>query len=674
MKTVIKSIWFLLLSSLVVSCTEQLHPSGSADTIFAGGTKGPSSEYYYWYNADKIDLTLNEVFVNILVDTSVVKQSGITELCSEYTIEAKTELDKYGLFKAEIKEGQESNCNYQNLVEALRKDSRVLKVLPYFERGHGAQPIGTSHFFYVQLKDQSPYGTPFLDRIYDVEALNDVAEQLNIRILKEVAHMPDWYIMSIEGSEFKTSVEAANHFYETGRFLAIDPAFIFSFRPGSTNDPLFTQQWGLNNTSYPGYDINIEGAWAITKGAGAKIAIIDQGPDPNHLDLVSNYYYLSYNAQTQSVPAAYSLFLDHGTHVAGIAGAVGDNDYQIAGVAYESTIIRISHELPIPPSSLISSELASGISWAYQNGADVINCSWSDLGGVYYYEIQSLLLDNAINNAMTYGRQDRGSVVVFMAGNDGYNGAIMDYPANSNSRILTVGSIGIGGYRAIDSGYGPELDVVAPGVNILSTLPGNGTGIMSGTSMATPHVSGVAALVIAANPYLSSDNVVNIIQRTAKKISPGNPYTYMYYPRDYMFDNETWNQEVGYGLVDATAAVSMANAFQGTPQLNGTGMDVSLSTGPTNNNHTYTINGGPFPITAYANLLYPQQNSSYTYYWFVSTNAYPTWNPSLTMTSGSTAVINIPTLSYPCVLYIQCMIYNGSTLVDIPSYTINVNP
>lgn len=672
MKTLLKATWFLFLSSLVVSCTEQLHPSGSADTIFAGGTKGPSSEYYYWYNADKIDLTLNEVFVNILVDTSVVKQSGITELCSEYTIEAKTELDKYGLFKAEIKEGQESNCNYQNLVEALRKDSRVLKVLPYFERGPGAEPIGTSHLFYVQLKDKSPEGTPFLERVYDIEALEDVSKQLNVRLLRQVSHMPDWYIMSIEGSEIKTSLEAANHFYETGRFLAIDPAFIFNFRPAATNDPLFSQQWGLKNTNNPGYDINIEGAWVITKGLGTKIAIVDNGPDPTHCDLVANYYGNGYDTITQSEPAIFNTGFPHGTHVTGIAGAIGDNNNQIAGVAYESKIIRVSHDFF--PSILVPSEMADGITWAYMNGADVINCSWGDEGGYYYNLFHCPILETAIINAMTYGRADKGSVVVFAAGNHGDNGPLMDYPATFDDRILTVGSIDNNGYRSYDSGYGLKLDVVAPGESIVTTSPSSDTATVRGTSIAAPHVSGVAALVIAANPYLSSDNVVNIIQRTAKKISPGNPYTYMYYPRDYMFDNETWNQEVGYGLVDATAAVSMANAFQGTPQLNGTGMDVSLSTGPTNNNHTYTINGGPFPITAYANLLYPQQNSSYTYYWFVSTNAYPTWNPSLTMTSGSTAVINIPTVSYPCILYIQCMIYNGSTLVDIPSYTINVNP
>lgn len=640
-------------------------------SLFSGETKSYDQEYYYWYNDEIVDLTINKDFVNILVDTSIVKESSLPDFCSEYSLVPMTKLDNYGLFKAEIKEGKTSNSTYQSIVEALREDTRVHKVLPYFERGHGADPIGTSHLFYVQLKDISPEGTNYIDRIYETEALDKIAKQLNVRIEREVPYMPDWYIMSIEDSEFKTSVEAANRFFETGVFEAVDPAFMFNFQPSATNDPLFSQQWGLNNTSNPGYDINVEGAWSITTGSGVNIAIVDKGPDPYHSDLASNYHSSSYDARHNSFPADYDPAFYHGTYVTGIAAAVGNNNHQIAGVAYSSKIIRVSHDLDTS-NPTISSELASGITWAWNEHADVINNSWGDHGGTYYNSIHSSILEGAIVNAMNCGRADKGSVVVFSAGNFGIFGAVMSYPANWEDRIIAVGSMNKSGYRSFDSGYGIKLDVVAPGDHILTTSPNSAIDTVRGTSIAVPHVSGIAALVLAANPNLSSDNVASIIQRTAKKISPNNIYSYS--PRNYYLDSDTWNQEVGCGLVDATAAVTMAQALPSVSSLYGTGMDVMLSSGPTNNYHSYTLSGGSSPHTAYANLLYPQVNSAYTYYWFVSTNAYASWKPKLTFTSGSMAIIDIPAVSYPSTLYIQCLIYNGSTLVDIPSYTIYVNP
>ncbi|MBO4844293.1 MAG: S8 family serine peptidase [Bacteroidales bacterium] len=667
MKRITILIWPILLFVLL-GCADIMDPSGAANDILVGGTKSPASDYYYWYEGRRIDLIVNEDYVNILVDTNIVNKSNFSELCSEMGVEAKTDLDSYGLFKAMVSKEGDHNLDYQKSVDVLRADSRILKVLPYFERGHGAEPIGTSHFFYVQLKNLSNEDTPYLEREYDVESLQEESERLGTSIVKGFSNMPDWYIMSIEGSEFKTAVDAANCFLETGRFEAIDPAFMFNFRPSATNDPNFYQQWGLKNTTNPGYDINVEGAWSISTGSGINIAIVDQGPDPTHSDLESHYSSLSYNAQTNTVPANYVNYYYHGTQVAGIAAAVGNNGNQIAGVAYDSWIMRVSHDLDFF-NPLASSQLAYGINWAWINNADVINNSWGDQGG--FFDIYSSILESAIANALDYGRSNRGSVVVFASGNYG----IMDYPANSDDRIIAVGSVGPGGYRSSFSGYGPELDVVAPGEQILTLKPGSQLDTLTGTSAAAPHVSGVAALILAVNPYLSNDEVAGIIQFTANKISPGSPSTYTYGTRsNYMFSEETWNQEVGCGLVDATAAVSFAQALSTIPSINDTGMDVELLSGPIADHHSATINGGYFPESADILLMPPLINSAYSYYWRVSTASYPNWHPSLQYTYGSHAVVSIPQPPSSSTLYIQCFVFNGSTLVDVPSFTFTVNP
>lgn len=674
--------YFFVVALILSSCSESLNPSTKNDHMYSSGAKGASPEYYYWYKGEKINLTVNREYVNIVIDTALVKKVDVSALCKDFKLVMKSGLNREGLFKAAFNQCPLDMEAYCRTVEELRTDSRIKFVLPYFERNQGLEPIGTSQFFYVQLKeivpeDKESENIPYLEKMFDSEGIKALEDEMGVRVVSEVPFMPDWYKMSIEGSGFLTSIEAANRLFETGKLEEIDPAFIFCFQPEATNDPLFSQQWGLKNTANPGYDINVEGAWSIVTGTGIKVAIVDNGIDMLHNDIAANLSTMSYDAQSGSCPSVFISGNDHGTHVAGIAGAVGNNNLQIAGVAYGAKMIGVSHSLSIDPDIVntdISMELASGINWAWINGADVINNSWGDHGGLYYNWLYTTVIESAIENALTNGRNGYGTTVVFASGNFGSSGAVMDYPATSDDRIITVGSIGKTGYRSDFSGYGTSLDVVAPGEGIISLLPSNNTGLRSGTSMAAPHVSGVAALMLAANPYLTRAEVERIIQHTAKKISPGSPYTYTYYPKNYMFDDDTWNQQVGYGLVDATAAVSLAQALTITPNLNGTGMHVEVSYSPTNNDHYYTISGGAFPKMVTVSLLPAQINSSYTYFWRLTTSAYPNWTPTLTFADDYLASIDVPAPSTTSTLYIQCFIYNGSTLVDVPSYALTVNP
>ena len=204
----------------------------------------------------------------------------------------------------------------------------------------------------------------------------------------------------------------------------------------------------------------------------------------------------------------------------------------------------------------------------------MINCAWSNPTG------WSTIVNDAIELAL-----DK-CVIVFAAGNykesNSYKG--LQYPANSNPRILTVGGTTNFGTRLINgeisgyysfvgSRYGEELDVVAPAMMIYTThFPDNSIsstsyyGNFSGTSAACAHVSGIAALILSTHPNLTPDQVVGIIEYTARSINP-DLYSYQ---TDSLRPHGKWNEEMGYGLVDAGAAVRIADKATRTTYIQNT--------------------------------------------------------------------------------------------------------
>lgn len=650
----------LLLALIIIGCTVEQPTTieSTSSKSLSPKTKGSDLEgsYHYWYQGESIPLTLNLEYLNILLSNPEMDEAELDELCQEMHLRAFKESRDGGLVKVRLSERPDSQDEYITQIHSIRKDFRINGVYPFFERGGGVEPIGTSNVFYLKLCDEEGY--------YDLEPMQQMAEQYGVTIVKEVPYMPNWYILSIEGSSFENSLDATNAFYESGLFADMDPAFMFNFQPCTVNDPyygLYCMQWGINNTTNPDYDINVEGAWDYSTGDGSTIAIVDGGIEFSHSDLAANMSQLSFNAMTGSTPSAQGD--DHGTHVAGIAAAVANNNLYIAGVAYNAKLMGVSHDINI--SSTYSAELASGISWAWQNEADVINCSWGDRCGTDT-QLHTTVLESAIINAMTIGRNGRGSVVVFASGNQAQTSNNMNYPANFDDRVLAVGAIGSTGYRASFSSFGPKLDVVAPGVEVLSTIPENNIGFMSGTSIATPHVSGVAALMIAANPNLKREEVVRIIEMTAKKISPGGVYAYYSYQDRY---NGTWNQELGYGLIDATAAVSYAWFSNQIPPSGSPSLEYYIPTGGIPyNDGTIVIPGiynyYPYCATGCFSIPDSYTNSAYTYFWHFSTSGDPYWYPSFNFVGNNSGVeMSIPRPSVNSVLSISCEVFNGPTHV-----------
>lgn len=288
-----------------------------------------------------------------------------------------------------------------------------------------------------------------------------------------------------------------------------------------------------------------------------KIAIHDNGTLLTHTDLVANLSPLSFNVDTGTSPSVLSTQQpDHGTFVAGICGAAQNNNLGITGVAPNSTLISISN--PSGYNALTYCEKqALGINWAWNTpvNADIINCSWGiHLASPVY---NSAVLETAINNATTLGRVGKGCIVVFASGNDAYG---MRYPANNpNLNLLTVGAITPTGEKPFFSAFGNTLDLVAPGVCITSTAANGAITEDEGTSFAAPHVAGVAALMLSVNPCLTRQQVYDIIEQTAQKVNNTvSPFTYNLTAGR---PNGAWSNKVGYGLLDAYAAVKMAQGM-----------------------------------------------------------------------------------------------------------------
>lgn len=235
------------------------------------------------------------------------------------------------------------------------------------------------------------------------------------------------------------------------------------------------------------------------KGANVKVGIIDTGIASSHTDLkvVGGASFVSgesYNTDGNG----------HGTHVAGTVAAL-DNTTGVLGVAPNVSLYAI--KVLNSSGSGTYSAIVSGIEWATQNGLDVINMSLGGPSG-------STALKQAVDKAYA-----SGIVVVAAAGNSGSSGSqnTIGYPAKYDS-VIAVGAVDSNKNRASFSSVGSELEVMAPGVSVYSTYPSNTYTSLNGTSMASPHVAGAAALILSKYPTLSASQVRNRLSSTATNL------------------------------------------------------------------------------------------------------------------------------------------------------------
>jgi subtilisin family serine protease len=290
----------------------------------------------------------------------------------------------------------------------------------------------------------------------------------------------------------------------------------------SPNDTYFSRLYGLNNTGHTGAivdaDIDAKAAWNITSGSPTTlVAVIDEGVDIRHPDLKNNIWVNLDEVPANGIDDDGNGYIDdvhgydfanndasvydaadgddHGTHVAGTIAAQGNNGIGVAGVDWRASILVCKF---MGPNGGYTSDAIEALNYAVVNGAKISNNSWAGGG-------RSQALQDAIARA-----DAAGHLFVAAAGNNGSNNdTTPSYPASyTNPNIISVAATDDRDALASFSNFGATtVDLAAPGVNILSTLPSNRYGIYSGTSMATPHVAGVAALIKSQHPTLSDEQL-----------------------------------------------------------------------------------------------------------------------------------------------------------------------
>jgi subtilisin family serine protease len=396
-----------------------------------------------------------------------------------------------------------------------------------------------------------------------------------------------WYSVSVPVG---TSMQQALAFWQSHPNVAIvTPDFELTTQ-SIPNDPSFGSLWGLSNNGSQGgllnADINIEPAWALGTATSIVTAVIDTGVDYTHPDLASNIWTNTDEVAGNGIDDDGNGFVDdvrgwdfvnndsdpmddngHGTHVAGTIGAVGNNGIGVTGVAWTASIMPLKFLDQSGSGSL--SDAIKAIQYARVNGAKIINASWG--GGGFSSALQS-----AITQFIT-----SGGLFVAAAGNEATNNDVTpSYPANYQG-VISVGASTRTDTRASFSNYGTSVDVFAPGQSILSTLPGNRYGSLSGTSMATPQVAGALALLWGQNPTLSAntisqalinstDNVLRASNSTHGRINVGaaatalrasNPTTPPTTPPPTTPVPRSFGIQGNFAIADATAAGASVQRF-----------------------------------------------------------------------------------------------------------------
>jgi subtilisin family serine protease len=503
---------------------------------------------YYWYKGEKIVLEQKS-------NKKYLTLNGISDSGRLKDLFPSFKILEFG--KCDLSNGLHHEYKKQIFVEYfaivasdsfgnLDSNDYIKYHTPFFEINKAE--AGLSHLFYIKLK-----------KIDDLNLLKNKCFENNVEIVGQNQFMPEWYTLQVSKWSKGHALEMANVFYESNLFAAAEPDFLVNDQLHCVNDPVFIDQWNLKNTGLNGWtagvDINMCQAWGETAGnANVIVAILDEGVELNHPE-IANYATISYDSETKTSPS--TVYGSHATAAAGVVGAKRNNNNGVAGIAPDCKIMSVSNKLRGNPDS--RKARADGINWAWQNGASVINNSWSS-------SVKYQIIDDAINLALSKGRNGLGTIVVFSTGNEDNNA--ISYPSNAISDIIAVGAASPCGQRKSKtpiscdgalwgSNYGEGLDVVAPGVLIPTTDRVGDPGYSNsdyinnwfGTSAAAPQVAGVVALMLSINPDLSQREVSRIIHKTAKKI--GN----YVYTSDVNKPNGSWNEEVGYGMIDAYEAI-----------------------------------------------------------------------------------------------------------------------
>jgi subtilisin family serine protease len=539
------------------------------------------ASFYYYADGQRISLQPSLKWVSVkFVSTETAKQSSVLQnsATSLGSLDQARHIPTPELTLLPVQAGTTVQSLTQSINAMRATPSSFQAVNPVFQMDD-VEMVPTDQFIATFPAEKS------------LEEINALNASLGAEIVEPLLGQENTFVLKVLPAAGSDALAMANFYQESGAALNAAPNFVritqaspeetAAAQPtaagplAGTNDQWYGDQWFLNETNQYGSfmngadaDIDAPEAWAKTTGSSAVIiAIIDEGVDRTHEDLSAKMV-PGYDATGLGSGGSPQGNDAHGTAAAGVAAAKSNNTIGVAGVCQNCLImpVRIAYEDVNGNWVTTDATLANGITWAYQNGAWILNNSWR--AGP-----PSTAITAAISNAKTQGRGGRGSVVVFSAGND--NVSTVSYPASLDT-VISVGALNMcsqrkipatstmttqnqcNGFEPWGSSYGTGLDIAAPGVWLTTTdimgaagysnsatqiYGANYTGFFNGTSGAAPVVSGVAGLVLSANPYLSADEVQTILQNNADDVSPAG-----------------WDVETGYGRVNANRAVQGALA------------------------------------------------------------------------------------------------------------------
>jgi hypothetical protein len=438
-----------------------------------------------------------------------------------------------------------------------------------FQRGSSIMEHNTSSAAVFRREDGGiMIGTKVLTIKLKPELSSEIIERKladkKLSVKRHLKFAPNLFEVNV--SDEVDPIDEANKLRNDKDFIYAEPVMIEHmaqrcdrFRP---TDPDYDRQWQWNNNGINGTiahaDVSAEIAWNHSCGNNVRIAVIDTGFDVQHQDLNSGVNYQSgYFDRNEEFVQSLTGYPNnaHGTFCAGIAGARANNGFGGCGIAFESDLLLIAC---LQDQVTTQNTLARAIAYAANPstelvqmataGADIISCS---LGPKYPFRMQSILED-AINSAATEGRNGKGTSIFWAVNNLNVNFSDQSNASNQSicidevccdPNVMAVGRSNSSDLA--DAAYGSQLDFVAPGVNVYSTLPNNQYGIDTGTSFATPCAAGVAALLLSIKPDLTSTQIRQVLRETCDQVG------------EVTYDTKGHNLQYGFGRINATRAMNL---------------------------------------------------------------------------------------------------------------------
>ncbi len=385
-----------------------------------------------------------------------------------------------------------------------------------------------------------------LVRFSDRADVNQISSILSDEDLNAVQFFPGTKIFHVEGNSSESYEHILKRLNENQKVAYAAPNLPISTST-SPNDPYYSYLWALHNIGQDGGtigdDIGMESVWSVLTGSSDIIvAIVDTGIDYNHEDLAANMWINPGEIPNNNIDDDHNGYVDdyygynfydynndpmddffHGTHVAGTIGAVGDNGIGVTGINWHVKLMAVKF-LNSSGSGYLSDAIPA-IEYAVDNGAKILNNSWGFNSGAPIPSDYTQEIYQPLRDAIKYA-DDHGVIFVAAAGNSGVDSdENANYPsAYSVQNIISVAATDRNDNLAYFSNWGKiSVDLGAPGVDIWSSFPtwyaNPPYASISGTSMATPHVAGAAAMVWANNTNLSHRQVIN---RILQGVSPNS--------------------------------------------------------------------------------------------------------------------------------------------------------